>query len=106
MGCRTACVIVPEGALPEWDMPLRSTGDLDTPYGRRSGGAGRDNATLPEPASSHANCLKTRTPFLRAAVPEGGSVGCVDDRCIVIDDQRCDAAHRVLPDMQLRLASA
>jgi hypothetical protein len=24
--------------------------------------AGRDNATLPEPASSHANCPKTRTP--------------------------------------------
>jgi hypothetical protein len=31
--------------------------------------AGRDNATLPEPSSSHANYLKTRTLSLRAAAP-------------------------------------
>jgi hypothetical protein len=41
-------------------MPLRGTGDLDTPYGRRSGGARRDNAILTESTPRHAKCLKTR----------------------------------------------
>src|SRR5215216_2226010 len=31
--------------------------------------AGRDKANLPEPNSSHANGLKTRTPSPRTAVP-------------------------------------
>ena len=31
--------------------------------------AGRDNAVLTEPTLSQENCLKTRTPSLRAAVP-------------------------------------
>ena len=45
------------GVLPEWDMPLRGNG------------GGRDNATLPE-----IGCT-SRTPSLRAAVPEGDYVG-------------------------------
>jgi hypothetical protein len=48
--------------------------------------------------------------FLEAADSHLSSarfVGRVDDRrTLFIDDQRCDAAHRVLPDMQVRLGSA
>jgi len=45
-------------------MPLRGTGGFDL---AQPDGVGRDNATLTEPTSSHANCLKTRT--LRSSSP-------------------------------------
>jgi len=49
-------------------MPLRGTGDLDTASQVDPAGAERDNATLPEPASSHKNCLtakRAQTPTRR-----------------------------------------
>ena len=45
---------------------LRSMGGIAQHPGARPG---RDNAILMELTSSHRNCLKTRTPSLRAAVP-------------------------------------
>jgi hypothetical protein len=65
-------------------MPLRGTGGFRHGF-TVNHQAGRDSAILPEPTSSHENCLKTRhasqAPSRPCCSPKGG-VGCTSDcRC-------------------------
>jgi hypothetical protein len=74
----------PEGA----GMPLRGTGGFDT---AQPGGAGRDNAALPEPTLSPENCLPLGVHTLRS----GAVLGSFDCKILKVATQAI-AKDRIL----------